>query len=856
MTKEYLSFERVGIEPPRTYYVPFSENQEISMKHGIIDREKSDRFFSLNGSWLIREHACAEEVDIAEEMESTILVPSCVQMHGYDRIQYINCRYPFPFDPPHVPQENPTYHYRRTFTIEDLSERYYLVFEGVDSAFYVYVNGEKAGYGQISHAINEFDITSYLHQGENTLDVVVLKWSASSYLECQDKFRFTGIFRSVYLLRRPVKHITDYKIVSDYHGGTGEIILFNYSDCAFCYEVEGERGQVKPGACAEISIENAQAWAAEQPVLYDVVLKANGEKILHRVGLRRVSIENGVFKINGVHLKLKGINRHEMSPKTGATVSVEDTIKDLELMKWANVNAIRTSHYPDMPQFYELCDVFGFYVMDEADVETHGIANCQGECSVSIWQQYANEGIYDAGVTDREIALYERDKNSTCVVIWSLGNESSYGKMFYEGADYIREHDQRPIHYEGIYCTDKSEYYTKRLDVVSRMYPALDSFDEYLADEKENRPYVLCEYSHSMGNSNGDLTDYWTQMDKSDRFMGGFIWEWCDHAIETEKGFLYGGDFGEEEHDGNFCVDGLVTPDRKIKSNLRELKAVYAGVRTEPVRLQKSELPSVSVNCPVSYEMDEKGRISRIGKTVFAKPMQVEILRAYLDNDMFVKKDWVPFEGYVQMLDHVKEDGKGGTVYSGRIVKNCLRPLLRYQLTVQPFDEGIDIDFQYEVADYIQYLPRIGLSFALERENLPFSYDGYGPGESYVDKRAACTYGTYSSTAEENYGHYIKPQESGSHFGTTRLSVGNMEITASAPFSFSVLPYSTDTLLHTAHDFELQKSHETYVNLDIAMSGVGSGSCGFPLLEKYRAPKKGQNTFRFFWSHQIEGKSF
>lgn len=290
--------------------------------------------------------------------------------------------------------------------------------------------------------------------------------------------------------------------------------------------------------------------------------------------------------------------------------------------------------------------------------------------------------------------------------------------------------------------------------------------------------------------------------------MGGFIWEWCDHAIETEKGFLYGGDFGEEEHDGNFCVDGLVTPDRKIKSNLRELKAVYAGVRTEH--------------------------------------MQVEILRAYLDNDMFVKKDWVPFEGYVQMLDHVKEDGKGGTVYSGRIVKNCLRPLLRYQLTVQPFDEGIDIDFQYEVADYIQYLPRIGLSFALERENLPFSYDGYGPGESYVDKRAACTYGTYSSTAEENYGHYIKPQESGSHFGTTRLSVGNMEITASAPFSFSVLPYSTDTLLHTAHDFELQKSHETYVNLDIAMSGVGSGSCGFPLLEKYRAPKKGQNTFRFF----------
>ena len=846
MTKEYLSFERIGIESPRAYYVPFSETQEIPMEHGIVDREKSERFLSLNGSWLIREHACPEEVDVTEEMESTIVVPSCVQMHGYDSIQYINCRYPFPFDPPYVPQENPTYHYRRTFTIEDLSERYYLVFEGVDSAFYVYVNGKKVGYGQISHAINEFDITSYLCQGENTLDVVVLKWCASSYLECQDKFRFTGIFRSVYLLRRPVEHITDYKIVSDYDEGVGKITIFNYSDCAFSYEVEGTCGQVEPGVSAEISIENAKAWTAEQPVLYDVVLKANGEKILQRVGLRRVSIEDGVFKINGTHLKLKGVNRHEMSPKTGATVTVEDTIKDLELMKWANVNAIRTSHYPDMPQFYELCDTFGFYVLDEADVETHGIANCQGKNNEQIWQKYTNEGIFDAGVTDREIALYERDKNSTCVVIWSLGNESSYGKMFYEGADYIHEHDTRPIHYEGIYCTDKSEYYTKRLDVVSRMYPTLDSFEEYLKDEKEIRPYVLCEYSHSMGNSNGDLTDYWREMDKSDRFMGGFIWEWCDHAIETEKGFLYGGDFGEAEHDGNFCVDGLVTPDRKIKSNLQELKAVYAGVRTEPVQPQKTLLPVVSENCPISYTMDQKGKISKIGNVNLANPIEIQILRAYVDNDMFINKEWVPFEGYSQTLDQVKEDEKGGMVYSGRIVKNCLCPLLKYQLTVRPFDGGIDIDFEYEVADYIEYFPRIGLAFALEGENLPFTYDGYGPGESYVDKRAACTYGTYSSTAEENYGHYVKPQESGSHFGTTRLAVGGLEITACTPFSFSVLPYSTDTLMHTAHDFELQKSNKTYVNLDIAMSGIGSASCGFPLLEKYRAPKKGQNTFRIF----------
>ncbi|MGN1077600.1 MAG: glycoside hydrolase family 2 protein, partial [Candidatus Gallimonas sp.] len=368
MKDEMKSFRRVGVEAPRAYYIPFSEGQDIPLREGIVDREKSERMISLNGIWQIREHDCPESVSIGEELTESIPVPSCVQMHGYDQIQYLNTRYPFPFDPPYVPRKNPTFHYRREFTVDSADEKYYLVFEGVDSAFYLYVNGTEVGYGQISHATNEFDITPYVKKGENTLDVVVLKWCVSSYLECQDKFRFTGIFRDVYLLRRPKEHITDFKVEGTLAGNEGVLTVENLSGVAFGYACEGQSGRVGPGERAKITIPSPELWTAETPYLYDLNLSCNGEKILQRVGIRTVTIEKGVFKINGKHVKLKGVNRHEMNPETAARVTVENTLEDLRLMKWANVNAIRTSHYPDMPQFYELCDAMGFYVMDEADV--------------------------------------------------------------------------------------------------------------------------------------------------------------------------------------------------------------------------------------------------------------------------------------------------------------------------------------------------------------------------------------------------------------------------------------------------------------------------------------------------------
>lgn len=842
---EYAAFERIGAEKARSYYVPFSEGQEAPYKNGILEREASDRFLVLDGEWNIKKHASLDEVEIDEELFDKIAVPSCVQIKGFDTIQYLNARYPFPFDPPHVPSENPAYHYRRSFTLGEIDEKYYLVFEGVDSAFYVFVNGKEVGYGQISHAMNEFDITPFVKAGENVLDVVVLKWCAGTYLECQDKFRFTGIFRSVYVLSRPKEHISDFKIESDYDGKDGFITVHNFSEIPFHYSVNGEEGELAPQAKTTVTIKNAIPWTAEQPHLYEVILSASGEKILQKVGVRRVCIENGIFKINGKHIKLKGVNRHEMSPETGATVTAEDTLKDLELMKWANVNAIRTCHYPDMPEFYELCDALGFYVIDEADVETHGVGAAQNGYDVRLWEKFTDNGTFDRGVLDREVNLYERDKNKTCVIIWSLGNESNYGKMFYEGADYIHARDSRPIHYEGIVYADRSKYYTDRIDIASRMYAPPEFFDEFLQDEKETRPYVLCEYSHAMGNSNGDLNDYWNKIDSNDRFMGAFVWEWGDHAVKGEKGFLYGGDFGETEHDGNFCVDGLVAPDRKVKSNLLELKAVYGGKREKkfvPPAVKPFE--KVTRQNPVKFVADKRGRIEQIGDMKFCEPMHVQILRAYLDNDKVAKEEWARFEGFAQEIYDVKALPNGGAEYYGKIVKNTYAPVMSFTLSIEPFDGGADISLSYEVAEYISYLPRIGLEFAFEKANLPFEYDGYGEAESYIDKHMASEYGTYRSTAEENYGRYIKPQESGSHFCATRLNIGGMEITAEQPFSFNVCPYSTETLMYTAHDFELPESDKTHLNLDIAMSGVGTNSCGPALAHKYRAPKIGRNTFR------------
>ncbi|MBQ4053775.1 MAG: hypothetical protein IJD33_05500, partial [Clostridia bacterium] len=550
--KEYESFERIGVEPHRSYYIPFAENDKIATRYGIVDRTKSSRFLSLDGVWQIKQHGYLDDVNVNEPLTETIPVPACVQMHGFDSLQYINCRYPIPFLFPRVPAENPCWHYRRNFTLQKKEgERYYLNFEGVDSAFYLYVNGAYKGYSQISHATSEFDVTDMVKDGENTLDVVVLKWCVSTYLECQDKLRFSGIFRSVYLLTRPERHITDYRIVTEFTGENkqdGVLTFFNESTVDICLKLGKKSAFVKAGKRVQMLVENVKKWTADIPYLYSLEIFSQGEKIMEKVGFREVSICGKVFQINGEAVKLKGVNRHDFHPKTAATVTLKNIVTDIKLMKWLNVNAVRTSHYPNMPQFYQLCDYYGLFVMDEADVETHGIVGIEGDYDGKLWREFAEDERLETGITDRDKALVERDKNRPCVIIWSLGNESAFGKAFFNGSAYIKRRDKtRPVHYEGLINADKKYYFYKDVDMLSMMYPSVEEMKQRMANPKETRPFVLCEYTHAMGNSCGDISQYWKLINETEQCMGGFVWEWADHAVLTKEGYKYGGDFGEAE---------------------------------------------------------------------------------------------------------------------------------------------------------------------------------------------------------------------------------------------------------------------------------------------------------------------
>lgn len=848
--KYYLSTDRVNVLPFHSFFIPFPIDQEISFKYRIVNRFKSDFYISLNGTWNIKEYRSVHDIETLDEDDmDEIIVPSCVQLHGYDRNQYLNLRYPFPYKPPYVPEDNPTYHYRKIINIKK-HEYTELCFDGVDSAFYLFINHSFVGYSQITHSLSSFDVTDYLKDGDNVIDVVVLKWCASSYLEDQDKFRFSGIFRNIYLLNRPKDHIEDFKITTDYKNNVGYITIQNLSKIPFDCIVNEEVKHVSPNQFVVFEITSPHLWASEDAYLYDVLLKTKEEQVFQRVGIRKVTIEDGVFKINDKHIKLKGVNRHEFHPDRGASITIDDTFNDLLLVKDLGINVIRTSHYPNIPEFYELCNIFGIYVVDEADVESHGAATALGGYDREPWMEFANSGLYDSAVLDREMSLYERDKNQTCVIIWSLGNESNWGKMFYKGADYIHEHDDRPIHYEGIYeCPDKSEYYTNRIDIVSRMYPEISWLtDNYLKDEKETRPLMLCEYSHAMGNSNGDLGDYWKVLNSNDRFIGAFIWELFDHAINVNGKLLYGGDFGDEPNDGNFCVDGLLTPYRELKSNTLEMVAVYKGKTRPDKAINKCKPFEVLEDdnpVEVIYDKDNASvkQIIYHGKKMLTKPITLNFMRAFIDNDMF-DRDFInsKLPGHLKVKMIV--ENIRFTMFDVDLYSNDDEKLMNLVIKYMPHNDALDISMGYMIYRGVNYIPRVGIEFAIDKKYQEFKFFGYGKDEAYIDKRIHNTVGEFASNVKDNYYQYIKPQESGSHYYSSYLEIGDMYITAKKPFSFNAIPYSKETLMNTKHYFELPESDNTYISIDIFMSGVGTHSCGPELNKKYKTPRFGENIFR------------
>ena len=558
-----------GTLPPRSYYIPFSTFENDMRK------ERSDRVTLLD-KWKFAFYPYYTPSVETDEPTQVYSVPFCWQKAGFDYEQYTNINYPIPYNPPYIDKENPCGVYVTQYDAGVKNGKYYIIFEGVDSAYYLSVNGREVGFATGTHCTHEFDITDFLHDGSNILRATVFKWCSGTYLEDQDKFRYSGIIRDVYVLRRPDDHITDYKITTDYSEDAGTVVLeIDKPVSATLYDNGKPLGFQKDTKCV-FEIEKVNLWTAETPYLYRLEIEYNGEHIVESVGIRKVSIDGNVYKINGKPVKFRGVNRHSSTVR-GAVETLEDIEKDLAMMKAHNINAIRTAHY--MPNAYLplLCDKYGFYVLEECDIETHGEVQTSGAFVAEDWNRAANNEKWIDSFMMRTESMFQRDKNRTCIVMWSLGNESGWGKNFAETSRYLHGVDSRPVQYEV--ASTVCGFGNKETDIHSLMYIGVQRCEEILKSGECKKPFLLCEYSHAMGNSCGDLYDYREVFDKYDWALGGFVWEWCDHAVKTKDGkFLWGGESGEFMHSGNFCIDGLVTPDRRGGSALEELKQVYAPI--------------------------------------------------------------------------------------------------------------------------------------------------------------------------------------------------------------------------------------------------------------------------------------
>ncbi|MDO4742991.1 MAG: glycoside hydrolase family 2 TIM barrel-domain containing protein [bacterium] len=994
----------------RAYYIPYSNPSEAFE----AKRENNSRFKLLSGkNWFFKYFDCYDDIpnNITEDSTNVyewdkIPVPSCWQMHGYDAPQYTNVKFPFPMDPPFVPKQNPTGVYSTFFTVDEDWDGLlkYIIFEGVDSCFYLYINGQFVGYSEISHMTSEFEISQFLKPGKNRLTVVVVKWCSGSYFEDQDKWRFSGIFRDVYMLARPRGHVEDFFIktkLSDNFETAKiniELTALNPEDTiATLFDPDGNKLDTvvfdKEGK-AEFVIDSPVLWSAETPDLYNVIFEACGEIIPQKVGIREVKIENNVFKFNGRPIKLKGVNRHDFNPFTGYVCTPEDMKTDLLLMKKYNINAIRTSHYPNDPRFLELCDELGFYVCDEADIETHGFLSQRDYRFLCILND--NEE-YKQHFLSRVLLMVERDKNRPCVFMWSMGNESGWGSNFVEAINKTKERDpSRITHYEGHNHLDiEKKIFVPGTDVVSRMYPEINWCDEYCEQNNDNRPLVLCEYCHAMGNGPGDLKDYWDVIYKYPNFMGGFVWEWYNHGLymgKTETGrakFGYGGDFGETLHDGNFCCDGLIMPDKTPTPGLHELKYVIQPVKIEALNItegkfkitnlydfiylsrfecvweltrygkvvnsgslgalaippQQSREVTIDFNMPddgycfikfsfintgesnipsgeemafaqfrlpcvpaftetikfgdVSYKDNKRyitvigedfeytydrniaafSQIKKDGMKLLKSPMTFNIWRAPIDNEGSVGwilnsikvKDSKPYaydttvsalEGCVTITSNfsmvavsvyphlvgtatwkIFADGKINLTTNMKIGK-CIQ-----------FDKDYDkdVDYFYQTAQIVNYLPKFGVNFEMEKAYENVDYFGLGPNHSYCDLKNACYFGRFKGKVSQQMFDFIKPQESGNHHSTVWAAVYSndkygilMHNDSDKGFEFSAIPYTAWELSDSKHNFELKESDKTSVCFDYAQSGVGSNSCGPILAEKYRF-----NEPEFNWSMNI-----
>ncbi len=598
----------VGTEAPHAYFIPFESENAARSK----EREESAFFTSLCGEWCFSYYPSLSAMEADEEgIVTSATVPSSWQVSlnsGFDAPEYHDTDYPFMVEPPLVPMENPVGVYEREIIVsaEDLKTKNpVLTFEGVDSCFYLYVNDAFVGYSQVSHSTSEFNIADFLEEGLNKIKVLVLKWCDGSYLEDQDKIRLSGIFREVYILWRERACIEDMFIRTpisdtfDFATVKAELSLSENAPVSYrLYDpfgkciAEGEK-DAQENIFIEIPVEAPILWSDEAPALYELILTCGKEYVCERVGIRRFEVKGRLLLVNGKAVKCKGVNRHDSHPELGAATPKEHMLRDLYIMKAHNINTVRTSHYPNDPRFLEYCDRLGIYVCNEADLEAHGMDYTEGFGRNTL----SDDPEWTEAYVDRARLLWERDKNRPSVLLWSIGNESGIGQNHKHMADYL--HSRNP---EGIVHSERYNYIQHLLrqkeptvegferyltepyiDIDSRMYATPeDCLENYVNSASATRPFFLCEYCHAMGNGPGDLSRYWDIIWNNDCFFGGCVWEFSDHTVNAgtkdDPRYLYGGDFGEKIHEANFCMDGLVYPDRRIHSGLLEYRQILSPV--------------------------------------------------------------------------------------------------------------------------------------------------------------------------------------------------------------------------------------------------------------------------------------
>ena len=950
---------------------------------GIGRREARTAFYkdsqkkiSLNGEWDFKYVDAPElspegfEQSGACEGWDKIDVPSVWQLRGYDKMHYTDVLYPFPVNPPHVPDENPTGIYKKTVVLDEqwMEKDTVLKFHGVDSAFDVWVNGKHVGFGKVSRLPSEFDITGFVKTGENDITVRVYKWSDGTYLEDQDMWWLSGIYRDVELINEEKNAVLDLRVngtlddsykngfftagITMKQAGTNLGWKLSYKGKTV---LEGELVSEGKDICIEAEIPEVHTWTAETPELYEFTVMTENQEVTVRCGFRKIEIKDKNFRVNNQVILLNGVNHHDYNPREGRRVTREQMESDIRLMKQYNINAVRCSHYPANEYFYDLCDEYGLYVINEADLECHGFE------WVENYTWITDDETWKDAYVDRSVRMVKRDRNHPSIIMWSMGNESAFGCNFRSAAEAIRElDDTRLVHYEG-------DFEAEVTDVYSTMYTRLKGLKEIAEYQiKGDKPHVMCEYGHAMGNGPGGLKAYQDMYRKYKRLQGGFLWEWYDHGIYTEekdkKYYKYGGNYGDFPTNGNFCIDGILMPDRTPSPGMEEYKQIiapveitavegsmnklqirnyydflnldtttlYWEVKAEDQTIQDGTVEGLSVAphegkiialpitayelqentdyylnltvcqkeernyAPAGYEIKkvqipmqirkdgfsvretadklqvtegqggltvENSRVTAKFSTVFGKLIsfgkdgkeyltegpRMNVYRATIDNDMYKKEDWMnkyfiqkPVEE-TEYVSCLKEDDKVivriGTFFS------CYNQ-----------SWGFECDYTYTVYSCGQmkveiqgkavqrgklepaFLPRIGVIMKGNKNFQKTMWYGMGPGESYVDSKAASIMGIYENTVDGMMTDYVFPQENGHHEQVKWFRIGDgkdgLLCKMEEKLGLNLANYTYESLEKAQHPFEIEKADDVIIHLDYRQSGLGSNSCGEEQLEE------------------------